>query len=502
MKKGVSLLLCVAMLWTFLTVGVVLPAAAEKKETVIFDGAVNETVATGIFGSQALASAAVQEALQKAVAENGAFAELKVEATAAITADLRQYGYFRWCLLEDTRQLRCRHTSDNGVFRFGGMTGASGEVLSDFGEGVQLGLCSDGPGVEVRVESLKLTATFFEGDKPEPATPSDGTHVLCTFTFEDENATSIFLKNGEYIGDIVEWPENSGNHCLRYTVNEETRTGFTGEHPLIWPVGVGDVLAAQDDVHALQAKLRLKLDAASSKFNPSAFLYPNFLCNDIQRTPAEATLYTPGHQQFTSAAFEWRRYSVDPPQAGKPCGVALMDELSLDEGVSLYFDNVSFVWDGTWEDVGNVFVGYPNGTPCELTDLARAPMPTEAEPTKTETATATATAVEPTATATQATTTVAVGDANGDGAVNMKDVLILRKFLADMAPAGFVEVAADTTGDGTVNMKDVLALRKYLAGLVNGESRIAVVFVAIDSVADSDHHLIISRTEYPIIREK
>ena len=59
---------------------------------------------------------------------------------------------------------------------------------------------------------------------------------------------------------------------------------------------------------------------------------------------------------------------------------------------------------------------------------------------------------------------IKLGDVNGDGDVNMKDVLIIRKYVAgidvemDMA-------AADATDDGSVNMKDVLAMRKHVAGI-------------------------------------
>ncbi len=60
-----------------------------------------------------------------------------------------------------------------------------------------------------------------------------------------------------------------------------------------------------------------------------------------------------------------------------------------------------------------------------------------------------------------------IGDANDDGAVNMKDVLVARKYLAGLNPTiNFVN--ADCNGDGAVNMKDVLLLRKFLAGLVEG----------------------------------
>ena len=58
-----------------------------------------------------------------------------------------------------------------------------------------------------------------------------------------------------------------------------------------------------------------------------------------------------------------------------------------------------------------------------------------------------------------------LGDANDDGAVNMKDVLTLRKMLASIEIA-YNAKNADVNGDGDVNMKDVLMLRKYLAGLI------------------------------------
>ena len=58
---------------------------------------------------------------------------------------------------------------------------------------------------------------------------------------------------------------------------------------------------------------------------------------------------------------------------------------------------------------------------------------------------------------------VVPGDANGDGSINMKDVLALRKLLADMPAGDIIEANADVNGDGSINMKDVLALRKELA---------------------------------------
>ena len=60
------------------------------------------------------------------------------------------------------------------------------------------------------------------------------------------------------------------------------------------------------------------------------------------------------------------------------------------------------------------------------------------------------------------------GDANGDGTVNGRDVLLLRKFMANYdfdTGTSNVEVSAgaDANGDGVVNGRDVLLLRKYMA---------------------------------------
>lgn len=57
------------------------------------------------------------------------------------------------------------------------------------------------------------------------------------------------------------------------------------------------------------------------------------------------------------------------------------------------------------------------------------------------------------------------GDANGDGAVNLKDVTILRRMLSE----GEVDLSTvngnpDANGDGYANLKDVTLLRRYLAG--------------------------------------
>ena len=58
------------------------------------------------------------------------------------------------------------------------------------------------------------------------------------------------------------------------------------------------------------------------------------------------------------------------------------------------------------------------------------------------------------------------GDVNGDGSVDMKDTLSLRRYIAGLIDDPFDKVAADVNGDGSIDMKDVLMTRKYIAQLI------------------------------------
>ena len=59
------------------------------------------------------------------------------------------------------------------------------------------------------------------------------------------------------------------------------------------------------------------------------------------------------------------------------------------------------------------------------------------------------------------------GDANNDTIVDMKDVLLVRKAIANHSLDGivFIETAADYNGDKVIDMKDILAIRKAIANV-------------------------------------
>ena len=56
-----------------------------------------------------------------------------------------------------------------------------------------------------------------------------------------------------------------------------------------------------------------------------------------------------------------------------------------------------------------------------------------------------------------------LGDVNGDGAVNGKDVTMLSRTLARWVGYTVETAKADVNGDGAVNSKDVTVLKRYLA---------------------------------------
>lgn len=55
------------------------------------------------------------------------------------------------------------------------------------------------------------------------------------------------------------------------------------------------------------------------------------------------------------------------------------------------------------------------------------------------------------------------GDANGDGEIDLKDVVMIRKYYAGW-DVEINEENADANGDGTVDLKDVVILRRFVAG--------------------------------------
>lgn len=66
------------------------------------------------------------------------------------------------------------------------------------------------------------------------------------------------------------------------------------------------------------------------------------------------------------------------------------------------------------------------------------------------------------------TVTVLWGDANGDGVISGKDILLIRKYLANYnyeneSSTVVLNTGADANGDGGVSGKDILLIRKYLA---------------------------------------
>ena len=55
------------------------------------------------------------------------------------------------------------------------------------------------------------------------------------------------------------------------------------------------------------------------------------------------------------------------------------------------------------------------------------------------------------------------GDVNGDGEINVLDLLTLKQQIADMEPKDYVAANADVNGDGKADFTDVLFIKKYIA---------------------------------------
>jgi hypothetical protein len=54
------------------------------------------------------------------------------------------------------------------------------------------------------------------------------------------------------------------------------------------------------------------------------------------------------------------------------------------------------------------------------------------------------------------------GDVNGDGKVNVTDIMALSKFIMGTTPANFVPANADVNGNGTINVTDIMGTAKII----------------------------------------
>ncbi|MBO4217033.1 MAG: hypothetical protein J5940_03725, partial [Clostridia bacterium] len=84
------------------------------------------------------------------------------------------------------------------------------------------------------------------------------------------------------------------------------------------------------------------------------------------------------------------------------------------------------------------------------------------------------------------------GDINGDGTVNVKDLIRLAQYIAKWNVT-VVEAAIDTNGDGTVNVKDLIRLAQFIAkwDVLLGVETFTVTWVNYDgTVLETDKNVI------------
>ena len=58
------------------------------------------------------------------------------------------------------------------------------------------------------------------------------------------------------------------------------------------------------------------------------------------------------------------------------------------------------------------------------------------------------------------------GDVNGDGNINIRDIILIRKYIANSTKwnlSNSQKLRAEVTGDGNINIRDIIKIRKYIA---------------------------------------
>lgn len=284
--------------------------------------------------------------------------------------------------------------------------------------------------------------------------------VLFSSDFEEEGAKSIYRSENTNGKSIItdEVPGGREGHCVKGNLVKS----FVG----LQPKGIGDTLykyGTFKEGDTFHLRLDLYLDKEGdiglypfillciNGFNPKT--KEEKLDNYDEWYPKEnlGTL-TINEGSSTVHGQEW---------------TTLDYTFTVKDGCSSKDRDISF-----WTDSGAFYL-YFESSMVNLdvyVDNVTIDMETNNEPTKTlptlsttsksTTTTTTMNVTQPTATDYYAIR----GDANKDSSVNMKDILLIRKYMAHID----VEIdlnLADYNNDGLVNMKDILGIRKLMAGI-------------------------------------
>ncbi|MCQ2404486.1 MAG: dockerin type I repeat-containing protein [Clostridia bacterium] len=280
--------------------------------------------------------------------------------------------------------------------------------------------------------------------------------VLYDQNFEPVDDTKIKSPVRSEVGKskvVAELPDREGSGVQVQMIYDRVMIG-------IQPKGIGDILYPYGEFKDGDT-FHFKMDVYLDVDNPQDFYPFVLLCiGGGARSPEEKEY---NYDEWYPSEKNGQAKNLTGSNIIQPRTWTTVEyEFTVKDGASDKGRNISF-----YTDAGAFYLYFGSQVLNKniYLDNILLEMDTAADPnTRTMPTTAPKTTIKEPTTAPKTNPTVTAGDVNNDGAVNMKDVLILRKHLAGIE----VEMnanAADMNADGAVNMKDVLALRKKLAGL-------------------------------------
>ncbi len=433
MKKIFSVLMVVCML--AITLSVFIVSTTAETEVVVWEGDINQEITTshciGIINVEALT-----QAIREDLAKNG-----PVTKYVLTSSDSRYISgssdYSMWGFYQDGSQYVEAWPENRSTMQEAVWTDA--DELSRLGQNAFLCILSDSTDTAY-AGHIKLVATHADTPLETGTTPVESTRIpQPTGAAEDIVNQGVKVWSGSFNKDFT-----TDGSCMAVLDNEELSDAIYTD---IVENGVAIAYAVVADV---------KYVSGDSGYAGFCF---------YQETPDYLEIW-PDHPRPDSTSFVISDSS-------------LFSLMSPDVQLALCCDTRGDVIHLNYLALYALHETKSTATEAELT----ATEPSETEPTETEPSETEPTKTDPTGVESGAITTessvtessqtepsrpveVFLGDTNDDGAVNMKDVLLMRKYLAGMDVTYNAE-NSDVNADGVVNMKDVLVLRKYLADMVD-----------------------------------
>ena len=225
---------------------------------------------------------------------------------------------------------------------------------------------------------------YEEMEFSEAADDEFGDHLVYSFTFDEEDAGTVFRKGGMTPGYIdTEVKAGDTGASLALPIAPNMTTGRGGVLPYLWPSGLSGIINGQgalEEGEYYELRVDIAWDGRPVSAKKGQYVYPFMLINGNVECYMTGTDHSkqlqPYFQTFVYRLGPTNEHGettfVEPNPGSDSGGIGFCSENSLACGYTLHFDNIKLIKHGNWKSCDTDSITYVKRaeapTTYEITD--------------------------------------------------------------------------------------------------------------------------------------